>query len=353
MDKTVGNTGKDQDVKVALAAQGGEGVENDAFSYKRFERATCSDQNLTFTKTKESFIAGGLPFSRNEYRKLNMLTAEGEYTNFALLLSDQSPFVLKLASFSSDGGRMQVSEREELRGSVIWQYERAISFIMKSSFTRSQDLFKTGSAVFPEDAVRAAVANALIHRDYCFAVPNLIRLYDDNLEIISVGGLVPGFTQADIDTGITVTRNEGLESLFAHLGLTESCGTGLRRIFVSYEGNDEMPKIEVTANAFRLTLPSFEGGNGMTRSSYHPEVMPRPEVIPAEPSALPPLVPEKKDNGAHMKEVCRIKGSIVRKDIENELGISQASAILLLRKMVGEKQLKKEGLGKNSKYVIP
>ena len=43
-------------------------------------------------------------------------------------------------------------------------------------------------------------------------------------------------------------------------------------------------------------------------------------------------------------------GSVSRKDIQDILGISQATAIVLLRSMLKEGKLKKEGAGRYQRY---
>ena len=45
-------------------------------------------------------------------------------------------------------------------------------------------------------------------------------------------------------------------------------------------------------------------------------------------------------------------GYIVRKDVEAELNVSQATAILILRNMIEKGLLMKEGFGKHLKYCI-
>lgn len=49
-------------------------------------------------------------------------------------------------------------------------------------------------------------------------------------------------------------------------------------------------------------------------------------------------------------ELCRRKGSIVRSDVEMALGVSQSTAILLLRELTGEGVLVKKGKTKNLRY---
>ena len=56
------------------------------------------------------------------------------------------------------------------------------------------DLIRTDIKDYPEDAIREALLNAIVHRDYSFSGSTLINIYSDRLEIISLEGLVAGLS---------------------------------------------------------------------------------------------------------------------------------------------------------------
>ena len=45
---------------------------------------------------------------------------------------------------------------------------------------------------YPEAALREALLNAVVHRDYDYSGSIIINIYDDRMEFISLGGLVKG-----------------------------------------------------------------------------------------------------------------------------------------------------------------
>ena len=51
---------------------------------------------------------------------------------------------------------------------------------------------------YPEIAVREALLNLLVHRDYSFSASALISIYADRIEFVSIGGLMPGIELEDI-----------------------------------------------------------------------------------------------------------------------------------------------------------
>jgi len=80
---------------------------------------------------------------------------------------------------------------------------------------------------YPEEALREALINALVHREYSFSGSTLISVFDDRMEFVSIGGLTPGITLDDIMLGISLARNENLANIFYRLGLIEAYGTGI------------------------------------------------------------------------------------------------------------------------------
>ena len=54
---------------------------------------------------------------------------------------------------------------------------------------------------YPEEAIREALLNALVHRDYGFSGSIIINVNDSKMEFISLGGLLPGLSTEDIRIG--------------------------------------------------------------------------------------------------------------------------------------------------------
>ena len=110
---------------------------------------------------------------------------------------------------------------------------------------------------YPEGALREALLNALVHRDYSFSGSVIINVNDEKMEFISIGGLLPGLSTDDIRIGISQPRNKNLAEMFHRLHLIESYGTGIRKIYKLYENCPLQPVIEATPNAFKFTFPDI------------------------------------------------------------------------------------------------
>src|SRR5699024_11028011 len=111
-------------------------------------------------------------------------------------------------------------------------------------------------------AIREALLNSLVHRDYSFRASTLISIYSDRIEFTTIGGLVSGVTVNDILLGLSICRNPELANIFYRLELIEAYGTGIQKILRAYEPSGKKPRIETSDNAFKITLPNLHGTAG-------------------------------------------------------------------------------------------
>ena len=303
----------------------------------RYEDARSINQQLTFEKAEGHFAKRNLPFGTQQKRTLNIIGSDGTYTNLGMLLSDQCVHTIKLAVF--DGSKKSVfRDRKELSGSLLTQLEDAYSYIDQFNRTRAEfeGLDRIDKRDYPSEALREALLNAVTHCDYSFSAPTLISIFDDRIEFVTIGGLVRGLTFDDIMLGVSALRNQNLANVFYRLKLIEAYGTGILKINECYADCAVKPQFEVTDNAFKITLPNI---------NYTGER----KIV----TATPPLkVTDKANRQKVLLRLAEKQGYIVRKDVEAELKVSQATAILILRDMVEKGLLIKEGSGKQQKYRI-
>ena len=107
------------------------------------------------------------------------------------------------------------------------------------------------------EALREALLNAEIHRDYNFTGAILFNVFDDRLEIMSLGGLVRGLNKETILRGVSESRNDKLAKVFFRLGYVEAYGTGIPRMFIAYKETKLQPTIEIFDQAFNIVLPNM------------------------------------------------------------------------------------------------
>ncbi len=301
----------------------------------RYEDARSLNQQLTFDKAEDYFAKHNLPLGEQQKRTLNIIGADGTYTNLGMLLSDQCIHTIKLAVF--DGSQKSVfRDRKELSGSLLTQLEDAYAYIDQFNRTRAEfeGLVRIDKRDYPCEALREALLNAITHRDYGFAASTLISIFDDRIEFVSIGGLIRGLTFDDIMLGVSALRNQNLANVFYRLKLIEAYGTGILKINECYSDYVVKPQFEVTGNAFKITLPNvnYTGERKVSESR------------------TPVKKKEKANRTERVLSLFEKKDYIIRKDIESELKVSQATAIIILREMVKKGLLSKEGSGKQLKY---
>lgn len=224
-----------------------------------FENMRSMEQELTFTEASSAFKRYKVVFSEDKYITLGLRSLHDDlYTNLAWILSDQCRHTTKVAVFGDDANTIFKDSRE-FTGSIFRQLDDTFAYLMLCNRTAAEfrGLERIDRQDYPEGALREALLNALVHRDYSFSGSIIINVNDSNMEFISIGGLLPGLSADDIRSGISQPRNRNLAEIFHRLKLIESYGTGIRKIYNLYKEFAAQPKIEVTSNTFKLILPNM------------------------------------------------------------------------------------------------
>ena len=299
-----------------------------------FEEMRSLEQKLTFESARKIFSERNVKFGFTQMKTLGMVTQDGVYTNLGLLLSDQCVHTIKAAVFQGTT-QSEFKDRKEFSGSLFRQMNETYDFIDFRNQTHStfDKLYRIDRRDYPETAVREALLNLLVHREYSFCASTFISLYADRLEFTSIGGLVSGMSLKDVTMGISVCRNTKLANVFYRLELIEAYGTGIIKIMEAYEGTGMTPQIETSDNAFKIILPNL---NAMPEPA-------RQIQVNSEKS-----MPEEK-----VIAVTKQRGFVTRKEIEILLGMGQSSCGRLLKKMIDNGLLIQEGKGKNVHYCLP
>ncbi len=106
-------------------------------------------------------------------------------------------------------------------------------------------------------ALREAVLNAILHKDYASGVPIQIKVLPDRLFVFNVGGLPTGWTLEYLLTHtVSEPRNPVLASVFFRSGQVEAWGRGIAKMeSVSRSQSKPAPVFTVTASDVKVTLP--------------------------------------------------------------------------------------------------
>lgn len=310
----------------------------------RFEAMRCLNQDLTFEATKKEFELRKTDFGAQQMRTLKLIDQDGLYSNLALLLSDQCVHTIKVAVFQGTDQTI-FKDRREFTGSLMQQMNEVYDFIDFRNQTRAtiEKLYRVDVRDYPEVAVREALLNLLVHRDYSFSASAFISIYENRIEFVSIGGLMPGIDLEDVMVGISVCRNQDLANVFYRLHLIEAYGTGMGKIMKAYESMQVKPVIETTKNAFKIILPNIN-------AKYETE-----NATVKTKSGTPVTVhTEKKlsDEEEKILEYAKKHGAITRNDVIGLLEVSASTAARVIRKMVKTNLLEQKGKARNTHYTI-
>ena len=295
-----------------------------------FEELRSLNQNLDFDFLKKEFEDANIKFEHSQMRTFNIIDEYGLYTNLGLLLSEQCPHTIKAAVF--EGSTKEIfKDRFEFSGSLLKQMKDVYSFLNRYNRTNSEitGLKRTDTREYPEIALREALLNSIVHKEYSYSSSTLISVFDDKIEIVTIGGLTKDLSEDDIMLGVSILRNKNLANIFYRLKLIEAYGTGIPKIIESYNEYNVKPKIEISSNAFKITLPNTLADKSSAKL----------EIKLSDKEYL--IVNMLKENEY-----------IKRTDIEKNLSISSSMAIKLLRNMVDNSIIEKLGKGKNVIYRL-
>ncbi len=309
----------------------------------RFEAMRCLNQELTFEAVKKEFELRKIDFGTQQMRTLKLIDHDGLYSNLALLLSDQCVHTIKAAVFQGTDQTI-FKDRREFTGSLMQQMNEVYDFIDFRNQTRAtiEKLYRIDVRDYPEIAVRESLLNLLVHRDYSFSASAFISIYEDRIEFVSIGGLMPGIELEDVMVGISVCRNQDLANVFYRLHLIEAYGTGMSKIMNAYKNMQLKPVIEITKNAFKIILPN-----------RNVEYEAKKEAAKTESDTQNVVNTGKRHNNGEEKilQYVRTHGSITKNDVIDLLEVSASTASRTLRKMVKANLLQQNGKARNTYYT--
>lgn len=241
---------------------------------------------------------------------------------------------MKIAVFEGES-KETFLDRREFTGSVLKQLEDGYAFIQLMNKTKAtfSGLRRKDRRDYPDAAIREALLNAIVHRDYSMGGSTIVNIYDEHIEFISLGGLVDGISLDAIYMGASVSRNPALANIFYRMKLIESYGTGVRKIRDLYRAFEKKPEFEAAQGAFRVTLYNMN--------------------CPFEQSEIDlECIKQNEDERNRIIDAVRESGCITRKDVEILIGAGQTKAYNILNELVMNGQLVQIRAGKKTIYQL-
>jgi ATP-dependent DNA helicase RecG len=206
------------------------------------DRANLDDIDAETMTQFKKFSLDRLPFIDKEKNiktildKLN-LTKGKKIKRAALILfgKDTQKYYpqayLKIGKFSSES---DVVSSDVITGNLFQQIDAAMNILRTKYLISSisyEDIHRREILEYPHDALREAILNALIHRDYTGSAAVQVRVYDDKLIIMNEGKLPKEVPVEKLkQKHISKPRNVLLADVFYKAGFIESWGRGTLKI---------------------------------------------------------------------------------------------------------------------------
>lgn len=206
------------------------------FGYDEEINYEVAFSNLDLAPLAKVFKKQGKILDEQKLLSLKLMKEENNtlYPTNALLilLGKLAHCQVKCARFK--GTTMDVFiDKKEYHGDIFSILENMQNFILNHIHLRGEisGLFRNDTYEIPPVALREALINALIHRDYINGGRDIkVGVYDDIVNIVSPGGFPNTITAADIEAGRSEARNKVVANVFKVLGLIEQWGSGIKRI---------------------------------------------------------------------------------------------------------------------------
>ena len=176
----------------------------------------------------------------------------------------------ELGELGMDGERFIDNKR--ITGAIPDMLEEAMDFIQRNSRTKTivgEDGQRKDKSEYPMVAVREAVLNALVHRDYSIYTENIpvsIEMYRDRMEIKSSGGLFGDVPLELLGKIRAETRNAVLINILELLGITENRYSGV-------------PTMRMECQKYGLPEPEFQVKRGEFVVTFRNTIFESVEVI--------------------------------------------------------------------------
>lgn len=209
-------------------------------------------------------------------------------------------------------------------GTLFEQFEKAFDFILgrlSRSFTIEGPRRKEVLEI-PEKAIREALLNMIVHRNYHQKSPSKIAIYQNRIEFFSPGTFFGPLNPRNLKLGLSFIRNIAICKVFREAEYIEKMGSGLITIFKTYE-------------EAHLKTPSVIEGEGFVKC-----------ILPREPKSEE----SRSDELEAILELFAMTREISISDIMKTIKISRTTAGRRIQELQSQGLIQQIGKGKGTRY---
>ncbi|MCI2083200.1 MAG: putative DNA binding domain-containing protein [Bacteroidales bacterium] len=314
-------------------------IDRDAIDY--FLRKATDAQRMPLESLNDS--------TEKVLENLNLYDENGKLKNAAILLFGKRPsrfftcVEFKIGRFGKDESDLMFQDVVE--GNIIQMTDRVIE-ILKSKYLISPIYYKGLQRIepleIPEDALREALFNSIIHKDYTGVFIQL-KVYADRLILWNEGKLPDGYTvDMLMNNHSSKPRNRNIANVFYKAGFIEAWGRGINKIRLGLKAAKlPEPVFESTMGGFSVTIyrknKSDDGVNDGVNDDVNDGVNDGVKLPDTEFQILHLIVKTP---------------SITYTETANKLKISEATVTRAIRNLRTQKYIIRKGSDKVGSWII-
>ncbi|MDR1161057.1 MAG: putative DNA binding domain-containing protein [Tannerellaceae bacterium] len=222
-------------------------------------------------------------------------------------------------------------DQKSISSNIALQAEDAYNFVLRhvNKGAVVEGVYTISRWEYPVKAIREAIRNAIVHRDYSLAGKDVkVAVYDDMVEITSPGLLPPSIDYAAMESRQSDARNKIIAPVFKRMGIIDQWGNGLKLIADELK---DYPQIE-----FRWKEPGLSFQVQFVKLDYTAQ-----QDLQQEQQDLQQDLQQELDNPTMYTEALQkiAEAALSRKEISEALGQKQVSGQLnkILSKLIDDR----------------
>lgn len=323
--------------------------EYDDTSFERKISKTCTLKEISKEKIRSFLDEANIQLRRVDVQQLLeslKLLENGGINNAGVLFFSKKPRdhilqnELQLIAFKGITNNY-IYDREYVHDDLLTQFNKAIAFLKRNLNIRAEirGVNRYDILEIPEEVLREAVVNAIIHRDYSVQGASLtIHVYDDRVEISNPGGFLKNFSEKYFGKK-SVRRNELIADMFARMRKVERAGTGFIRMneAMQYAG---------------LKAPVFEVDNFFTITLYRSKEYSLKSGREVTEKVTEGVTEKVTENQAKILDMLKRNNTMTVVELSDSLSISRKSILENISKLKSKKLLRRIGPAKGGRWKI-
>ena len=259
----------------------------------------------------------------------------------AVLLGILPNAYINCARFAGET-RVEFLDRKECTGDVFEQIEQAAKFLAfnLNLGARFEGLHRIDLPEIPPEAIREALVNATLHRDYAVLGRDIrVVVNDSTVEISSPGDFPGGALLDEVLRGRTEIRNRVLARVYISTDYFDQWGTGIARIMEECR-KAGLPAPEIIEDGYTVKIKFIRPDANRTQSERKVNANANISIETDSEFTRKML--------AHIDK----NGYITRAETETLLNLGKTRTVHLLGKLVSEGAIEQIGSSRSTKYII-